>query len=116
MSLASLVWLYITSGIKGIISFGRALVYLFILVEFETDAKTVVDAVQWSSMDFTEFGTSVESCRQVLNSDRHFSIGFVKRLTNVAAHELARVARSFANPAYFDNPPTCIEHLIMNEI
>ncbi|XP_073271498.1 uncharacterized protein [Primulina huaijiensis] len=65
-------------------------------VIFETDSKTVVNAITLENVDYTEFG-SITSCCQILDAHPSFKIQHVRRQANMMAHSFARAAISYAN-------------------
>ncbi|XVF71794.1 hypothetical protein PTKIN_Ptkin12aG0067800 [Pterospermum kingtungense] len=83
-------------------------------VVFETDAKTIVDAVH-SNEDFTEFGSLIKQCKQLMTSDNVFSVCFVRRQANKIAHALTRSLCSFASPSVWMVPPLFIEALLVDD-
>ncbi|XP_075479010.1 uncharacterized protein LOC142519880 [Primulina tabacum] len=81
-------------------------------VIFELDAKNVVDAIKNPTDDDTEFGFIVRQCKSLLNQGTSFSVQFVYRQANAAAHAMARAAHLYASPStYFEIPHCLIEHL-----
>jgi ribonuclease HI len=85
-------------------------------VDFELDAKKVVDYFNNGSNDITEFGVIVEECRRSCNL--HFEnskVEFTRRQANEVAHTLAREATFLASPHTFNVAPLCIATLIINE-
>ncbi|XP_065861213.1 uncharacterized protein [Euphorbia lathyris] len=66
-------------------------------VEFESDAKLVIDAILSNKKDISEFGMLINDCRVVLRSNPTFSVSYVSRLANRAAHSVARQAYSNAS-------------------
>ncbi|CAN1771318.1 hypothetical protein LINPERHAP1_LOCUS11842 [Linum perenne] len=59
-------------------------------VTFESDAQTVVKAIEDSNGDESEFGDIIESCRAILRRKPDFSVGFIRRGGNGVAHALAQ--------------------------
>ncbi|XP_065851307.1 receptor kinase-like protein Xa21 [Euphorbia lathyris] len=66
-------------------------------VEFECDAKLVVHAIQSCKQDILEFGSLIHDCRAILKSNSSFTLSFIPRLANRAAHLVARQACSNAS-------------------
>ena len=74
-------------------------------VIFETDAKLVVDAINSSEDDISEFGDIIAKCRAILDCHDFFSVQSVRRQANGFAHALAQQTRF--NPcliSYFEVP------------
>ncbi|CAN1773424.1 hypothetical protein LINPERHAP1_LOCUS12493 [Linum perenne] len=65
------------------------------VVSFETDAQTVVTALQSDVDDRSEFGDIIQRCKDVLAGQVHFSVQFARRSQNRVAHDIAR--RSCSN-------------------
>ncbi|XVF43858.1 hypothetical protein PTKIN_Ptkin02bG0073800 [Pterospermum kingtungense] len=74
------------------------------MVEFEVDAKVVVEDLKNSYTDLTEFGSILVQCQLVLASETNFSVSFVRRQENIIAHGLAGVACFYASPTFFNVP------------
>jgi len=78
-------------------------------IDFVLDCKKVVDCVNSSVDDSSEFGCIIIACKQLLldrfqNSHVEFNI----RQANRVAHELAQATLSNPNPHIFNDVPTCI--------
>ncbi|CAN1299941.1 hypothetical protein LINPERPRIM_LOCUS24382 [Linum perenne] len=67
-------------------------------VIFESDAKVLVDRMQGSQVDVTEFGDWIRKCKAIMVSHPLFSVVFVWRSTNMVAHSLARNSCSVPSP------------------
>lgn len=81
-------------------------------VIFESDAKLVVDAFTSTIDDLSEFGASISRCCSLLNQGDSFSVRFIRRQANGAAHVLARMARSLPSQATFSYLPSfMIDHV-----
>ncbi|XP_058783747.1 uncharacterized protein LOC131658475 [Vicia villosa] len=86
-------------------------------MDFELDAKSVVDNVNRSSPNNTDCGAITSECKRVLvSSFRNSHVKFVRRQANEVAHVLARAATFFASFQVFTDIPTCILSLIINEM
>jgi ribonuclease HI len=85
-------------------------------VIFETDAKSVVDAIQFLHGGNSEFSLLVAHINNFLCSDQNFVVKFIKRQANMVAHSLARAAISWTSRCTFGNLPTCISFLLINEM
>ncbi|XP_024628786.1 uncharacterized protein [Medicago truncatula] len=85
-------------------------------VDFELDAKKVVDYFNRGNNDITEFGAIVEECRRSCNLYfENSKVEFSRRQANEVAHTLAREATFLANPHIFNVAPLCISTLSINE-
>jgi len=76
-------------------------------VDFELDAKKVVDYFNRGRNDISEFGAIVDECK------RRCSVYF--EISKVVAHTLAREITLLVSPHVFDDVPLCISTLISNE-
>jgi ribonuclease HI len=85
-------------------------------VIFETDAKSVVDAIQYFHGGNSEFSLLVAHIKYCICSSQNFVVKFIKRQANMVAHSLARAAISGASRCIFENLPTCISSLLINEM
>jgi hypothetical protein len=63
-------------------------------VVFETDSKSVVDAVQHFRGGSSEFSSIIGHNNNVLLLNPNFMVKFIKRQANMVAHTLARAAIS----------------------
>jgi len=85
-------------------------------VTFESDCRFVVNAVNTSQVPLNEVGNIISSCRELLSFQSHFSVKFVRRQTNEVAHSIARASLSYPRPHIFNDVPSYLYHLIMNEM
>jgi ribonuclease HI len=85
-------------------------------VIFETDAKSVVDAVQHFHGGNSEFSLLVSHISNYLVCGQNFVVKFIKRQANMVAHSLARAAISRASRCTFETLPTCISSTLINEM
>ncbi|XP_075499452.1 uncharacterized protein LOC142537854 [Primulina tabacum] len=67
-------------------------------VYFEMDAKVVVEAIKSSGIDIFEFGSIVQSCKDIIRCKHEFSISFIRRQANECDHTLAKASCSYASP------------------
>lgn len=81
-------------------------------VRFELDAKCVVDSINSHTLDLSEFGSIISTCRRIFHSEPNFAVKFVRRQGNVVAHTLAGVATSYPSPHVFNSLPVCNLDLI----
>jgi ribonuclease HI len=86
-------------------------------VDFEVDSKRVADYFNKGRGDVTEFGSIMDSSRHFCNTHiTNSHVEFIRRQANEVAHTLARVASSSTGFQIFDDIPTCIADLILNEM
>jgi ribonuclease HI len=85
-------------------------------VVFETDSKNVVDAIHHFRSGSSEFSLLVSNVCHILSCNRNFMVKFVKRLANIVAHTLARVAIPWSRRCTFETLPLCITPLVNYEI
>jgi len=86
-------------------------------VDFVLDCKMVVNCVNSSIDDSSEFGCIITTCKQLLvDRFQNSHVEFSRRQTNRVAHELAQAALSNLNPHVIDDVPTCIWHILANEM
>ena len=69
-------------------------------VQIELDAKEIVNAFNIRKEDVSELGIILLDCYQLCNERHDILVSFVKRTTNVVAHQLARVAHFHASPCF----------------
>jgi ribonuclease HI len=86
-------------------------------VDFEMDAKRVVDSFNSRNCDVTEFGSIIEHCKSLCsNFYENSRVEFVRRQANEVAHNLAKAALLSASFQILVEIPYCIEHILMNEM
>ncbi|GAU27275.1 hypothetical protein TSUD_125560 [Trifolium subterraneum] len=85
-------------------------------VIFETDSKSVVDAIYNFHGGSSEFSSIICNIKNALLSNPNFVVKFIKRQANMVAHTLARAAISWSNRCTFDLLPLCIMPLLNNEM
>jgi ribonuclease HI len=86
-------------------------------VDFELDAKRVVDSFKSQNSDATEFGNIINNCKTLLsNLYENSSVEFVRRQANEVAHNLAKAALLSASSQLLVTIPHCIEHILINEM
>lgn len=78
-------------------------------VDFELEAKRVVDHFNIGNNDISEFGVIIDDCRKRCNSYfRNSKVEFCRRQANEVAYNLAREATFLASPHDFNGVPSCI--------
>jgi ribonuclease HI len=86
-------------------------------IDFELDAKKVVDNFLSTKHDGTEFGDIIQSCRSLFrNFYENSKVEFVRRQANEAAHALAKEATLSASSQVLYEIPYCIEHILINDM
>ncbi|KAK2423957.1 zinc finger CCCH domain protein [Trifolium repens] len=85
-------------------------------VIFETDSKSVVDAIQHYRGGNSEFSSIIGHINNVLLLNPNFMVKFIKRQANMVAHALARAAISWSRRYIVNTLPTCIATLLNNEM
>jgi len=86
-------------------------------IDFEMDAKRVVDSFLSSQHDVTKFGIIIQNFKILF---RHYyensTIGFVWRQANEVAHKLAKAALLSTSLQVLFEILDCIESTLINEI
>ena len=86
-------------------------------VDFELDAKRVVDGFNSLNCGVTEFGNIIEHCKSLFsNYYVNSHVEFVQRQANEVAHNLAKTALLSASSQLVVEISYCIEHILMNEM
>jgi len=85
-------------------------------IDFEMDAKKVVDNFLSTNHDATEFGNIIRNCQSLFrNYYENSKVELVRRQANEAAHALANAASLSSSFQLLYVIPDCIEH-IFNEM
>ncbi|XP_073305818.1 uncharacterized protein [Primulina huaijiensis] len=77
-------------------------------VIFETDSETVIKAIRTKNVDYTEFGSIISVCYQILEAHPSFKVQHARRQANMVTHTLAHTTISFANLFITYHPPDII--------
>lgn len=86
-------------------------------MDFEMDAKKVVDNFLSTNHDATEFKNIIQNCQSLfMNYYENSKVEFVRRQTNQAAHALAKAATLSVSFQLLYIIPYCIEHILINEM
>lgn len=85
-------------------------------VHFESDSKSVREALINPCTMISEFGSIIRKCHTILSSPTSFEINFVRRQANMVAHNLARVSYLHTSAHNFYVAPTWVELLITEEM
>jgi len=82
----------------------------------ETDCKQLVDSIKAKKFQNNETRDILCKCVKKLSSFENCYVQFVSRQVNSAAHSLVRVSESFACQQSFEQSPSCIDSILLNEI
>ncbi|XP_045791962.1 uncharacterized protein LOC123886715 [Trifolium pratense] len=85
-------------------------------VIFETDFKSVVDAITHFRGGSSEFSSLISHITNILSCNPNFTVKFIKRQANMIAHILARTAVSWPRRYTFESLLLCITTLLNNEM
>jgi ribonuclease HI len=85
-------------------------------VIFESDSKSVVDAISHLRGGSSEFSILISLINNLLSCNPNFVVKFIKRQANMVAHTLARAAISWSCCRTFETLPLCISTLLINEM
>jgi deoxyxylulose-5-phosphate synthase len=85
-------------------------------VIFETDSKSVVDAIHHLHGGSFEFSFLISCINNILSCNPNFMVKFIKRQANIVAHTLARAAISWPRRCNLDSLPFCISTYLHNEM
>lgn len=85
-------------------------------VVVESDCLMAVQAIRSKVSMISPFGRVIEECRQLLHVLNTSSVLFIKRYSNMAAHELARVSYSLPDQTFDRGSiPIMVENVIVAE-
>ena len=82
----------------------------------ESDAKAVVDAVNGSFSDISEFGNLIGNCRRLVLENPNVRISYVRRQANGVAHALAKAAHYYASPSLWQQVPSFLRDLLLSDV
>jgi ribonuclease HI len=85
-------------------------------VIFETDCKTIPDALSVNNIPENEFGDLIFQCKSLLLNRPDFVVSYVRRQANRVAHSIARASLCHPSPHIFNVVPSTLYSLIMNEM
>jgi ribonuclease HI len=85
-------------------------------VIFETDSKSVVDAIHHFRGGSFGFSIIISNINNTLSCNSNFMVKFIKRQTNMVAHTLARAVISWSSRCTFETLPIYITRLLNNEM
>ncbi|CAN1127051.1 hypothetical protein LINPERHAP2_LOCUS3792 [Linum perenne] len=81
-------------------------------VDFESDAKTVVDSMNRQEHDETYFRDLVKQCKGLLEENPGFEVIFGRRSSNMMAHSLARHVCLYGSAHCGVSPPIWLCNLL----
>ncbi|CAN1145571.1 hypothetical protein LINPERHAP2_LOCUS14751 [Linum perenne] len=84
-------------------------------MQFEVDLDVVVNAINSSVEDSSEFGGIVERCKHILLLRQDFRVLVVRRDRNKAANELAQQAFSLVSPSVWHTSPEWLENALSDK-
>jgi ribonuclease HI len=84
-------------------------------VIFESDAATVVRAIQANSFPRTAWGQIAKNCARVCDRNESYSVNWVSRVGNQSAHALARWAEVEPDKVWSFGP-SCIQTHIQKDM
>ncbi|XP_042944572.1 uncharacterized protein LOC122278450 [Carya illinoinensis] len=87
-------------------------------VQFERDAKGVIDAVRKGEMDDSKAGHQVEALQQKLSSYSRWKVSFTHREDNEDAHQLAKMALNYEKDIYWikEGLESIVNQLIIDQM
>jgi ribonuclease HI len=85
-------------------------------VIFESDSKSVVDAISHLRGGSSEFSILISLINNYLYRNPNFVVKFIKRQANMIAHTLARAVISWSCCCTFETLPICIANSLINEM
>ncbi|KAF5442058.1 hypothetical protein F2P56_037243 [Juglans regia] len=85
-------------------------------VLFEGDAQAIVNVVNKGDEDYFSYGGVIEDAKKMLKTIENWSVNFVYREANTAAHVLAQEALSLHRDlVWIEETPNCIRSIICKE-
>jgi ribonuclease HI len=84
-------------------------------VMFESDSKSVVEAIYSRQSGVSEFSLLISNIQSLLNLHNYFEVKYVRRQVNKVAHYLTRATFSMSRRRIFDSVPPCIDTYLNNE-
>jgi hypothetical protein len=85
-------------------------------VVMEMVCKLVIEDVHNGKENRSEYGMTLQNCREFLKNHNNYKVVFARRQTNGRAHALARASISYASRIVFDVIPNCIATIIINKM
>ncbi|KAK9113953.1 hypothetical protein Syun_020750 [Stephania yunnanensis] len=85
-------------------------------VVFELDSLIVVQNINSSAPNNTEFGSIIQNCKELLGSRSRWKVQFVKREDNSVAHAMAKLAKLHARDSEWCEFPQEIIELNVQDV
>ncbi|XP_058776755.1 uncharacterized protein LOC131651102 [Vicia villosa] len=85
-------------------------------VIFESDSQITVQAILLNRQGCSDFCSIISSINKLLLDFPNIEVKFVKRQANSVANALAKAADSWTRRSSFDMIPSCIEHILINDM
>lgn len=86
-------------------------------IDFEHDAKKVVDSFSFAHQDVTEFGMIIHNCKTIFEQYYvNSSVEFVRRQANEVAHRLPKTTTSSTSIQILVETLDCIKRILSNEM
>jgi len=85
-------------------------------VMFETDIKSLAEAINSSSTFHNELGDHMVQCRGLLTTNFDSVVLFIPRQANKIAHGIARVSLFHPSPHIYYIVPHDLYYIIINEM
>jgi hypothetical protein len=86
-------------------------------VIFESDSKSVLDAIHNLRNCYSKFSSIICKIKNVLSLNwSNFAVKFIKRQANMVTHTLVRAVISWSSRYTFDLLPLCITSLLNNKM
>lgn len=85
-------------------------------VIFESNDKSLVDAIHSKKPNFSEFDTLVDDCKVILHIQQTFKICFVKKHVNMVVYALAKTACSDVSPSFWYFQPRFLNILLLEDL
>lgn len=75
-------------------------------IRFETDCKSIPDALSVNNIPQNEFGDLISQCKSFLLNRADFVVSYVRRQANRVAHSIARASLCHLSPHIFNVVPS----------
>ena len=85
-------------------------------VIFESDCRLLVDTINSNSIPNNEFGDIISRCKDLLSSRNNFIVSYIRRQTNMVAHNIARASLSHPSLHIFHEVPPTLYLILFNEM
>ncbi|XP_074352647.1 uncharacterized protein LOC141691791 [Apium graveolens] len=85
-------------------------------IVFQLDSQLVVNAMKLKSKVNSYFGDIIEECSSIIKDLRSYSIRFVRRSANIAAHTIAREASSVSDCVEWTSVPHFLSGVLSHDL